>query len=434
MNVRNQVKGGVKWTTVSTVFLAISSILKISILTRFLDKSDFGLVAIVTFILSFMELFNDMGISTAILHKQNISKDQYSSLYWVNLIISLILYLSLLGISPMICDFYDQPMLLSIIPLLGLNLIFTGFGRQFRVILQKNLNFKILSIVDIASAIISLVIALWMAYQGMGIYALVLSTVIQFFISNLFFLFFGLKKHKISFILRINKIKDFLKIGGYQVGGQIANYFNRDLDVLLIGKFFSPDVLGGYSLAKQLVFRPFQVINPIILKVASPALAKFQNDKNQLKTNYLSLLKIVSSLNIIVYLLLIVFAPIIIRILYGEDYQNIVSITQLLSVYMIFRSIGNPVGSLVVATGRTDLDLNWNLFTLLLSPLIIYLGSLSGINGVALSLIISMIVLFYPSWKYMISKMINISFGTYVKACFGLGGVKLLINILKRGK
>ena len=81
MSVRGQVTKGVKWTTISTVVLAAATILKISVLTRFLDKSDFGLMALVTFFMGFMQLFNDMGLTSAILHKQDITKREYASLY-----------------------------------------------------------------------------------------------------------------------------------------------------------------------------------------------------------------------------------------------------------------------------------------------------------------------------------------------------------------
>ena len=418
MNLKSQVRGGVRWTTISAIALALSAILKVSILTRFLEKSDFGLVAIVTFILSFMELFNDMGISTAILHKQNITQKEYSSLYWINLLISLLLYGIVWTITPLVVTFYNQDALKSILPILGLNLIFAGIGRQFRVIYQKQLNFKVIALIDISAAILSIITAVYLAVQGYGIYSLVFSTLLQFFISNITFLLFGFKENRIIFFCNINLIKEYLKIGSYQVGGQIANYFNRDIDILIIGKLMSPSILGGYSLAKQLVFRPFQLVNPIIIKVASPVLAKFQSDKNDLKNNYLKLLNVVSSINIIIYALLIIFAPIIIDVFYGKGFENIYMTTRILCIYMILRSIGNPVGSLVVATGRTDLDLKWNFFTLFLMPIFVYLGSQFGINGVAAALSLSMVLLYYPSWKYMIYEMTNATFKEYFIASF----------------
>ncbi|WP_426790103.1 MOP flippase family protein [Sphingobacterium sp. WOUb80] len=418
MDFKKSVIKGVKWTSFSTIVLAIVAIAKISILTRYLNKSDFGLIAMITFILNFMDLFNDMGISTAILHKQNISKKEYSSLYWSNLGLSIFLYFVIFLATPLIVNFYNQPQLSVITPLLALNLLFTGIGRQFKVILQKELNFRLLAVADISSALISLCLAVYLAIKGFGVFSLVYSTILQMFLSNCTFVILGFSKHKISLYCNLALIKDFFRIGMFQVGGQIANYFNRDLDILIIGKLFNAQILGGYSLAKQLVFRPFQLINPVIIKVASPVLAKSQNDPESLKINYLKLLNSVSSLNILIYVLLILFSDQAIEILYGKDYLNVSILVRILSVYMIFRAIGNPVGSLVVATGRTDLDFKWNLLTLAVIPLAVFTGSRWGIEFVALSLTISMMILFYPSWRYLINKMTIISFKEYFKAAF----------------
>ncbi|MDR0196186.1 MAG: MOP flippase family protein [Myroides sp.] len=418
MSIDNQIKKGLGWTTISTIVIAVVAIVKISVLARYLDKSDFGLMAIVTFVISFMELFNDFGVSIGILHKQEISKNEYHSLYWINLVISIFLFGILAILSPFIAMFYDMPQLKDLLILIGVNLIISGIGRQFKTIEQKELRFNYIAKVDMLGAIISLGFAIYLAVSGYGVYSLVYSLIIQFAVVNICYFLNGIKKTGLSFHFSLKETVPFLKIGIYQVGGQVANYFNRDLDVLLIGKFFSPSVLGSYSLAKQLVFRPFQFLNPIILRVASPVLARFQNDINELRRRYLEMLNIISLLNIVVYCLLIIFAPLVISILYGNSFENIILLVRLLSIYMIFRAIGNPVGSLVIATGRTDLDFYWNILLLLIMPMFIYVGSLFDVVGVAISLIVSMLVLYIPAWKVFINKLINVSLYDYLKACF----------------
>jgi O-antigen/teichoic acid export membrane protein len=149
MTLKEQAISGVKWTTVSTISLAAGQLLKISVLTRFLDKSDFGLIAIVVFVLGFTNLFVDMGLSVAILHKQNISKNQYASLYWFNFMISGLIFFIVWLIAPVIAGFYKQPELNNLIPLMASTILFAAFGRQFNVIEQKKLNFKFISLVNI---------------------------------------------------------------------------------------------------------------------------------------------------------------------------------------------------------------------------------------------------------------------------------------------
>ncbi|MFD2551533.1 MOP flippase family protein [Bizionia sediminis] len=416
MSLKGQVILGLKWTTFATACLAVVAILKISILARFLDKSDFGLMALITFVMGFMNLFSDMGLSTAILHKQTISKQQYASLYWFNIVLCLGLYGLLWVITPLVANLYQEPALNTLIPLLGLNLIISGAGIQFKTIETKHLNFKSISLIDMIAAVASLVLAIWLAVNNYGVLALVYSALLQYALANLLFIALGLKKYGLLMHFKFHETLPFLRIGIYQVGGQVVNYFNRDLDILLIGKFFSTEILGGYSLAKQLVFRPAQIINPILIKVASPTLAKFQMDKALLKTNYLKLIKIVSSINIPVYILIIVFAPVIVTIMYGAGFDNIVTLVRILSLYMIFRAIGNPIGSLVTATGRTDLEFYWNLLNVLIMPIFIYIGANYSIEAVAWSLVVAAVTLFVPSWRLLTHRMTGASLKEYITA------------------
>lgn len=415
---KNQILSGVKWTTLGTITNAIFALLKISILARFLDKSDFGLMALITVVIGFMDLFSDMGLTSAILHKQKISKREYASLYWLNVGFSVLLYLILFIVSPLVANFYNEPELNSLIPLLGLNLIISAVGRIFKTIESKKLQFKKITIFELIAALISLVTAILLAINGYGVLALVYSAILQYIVQNVFYFGYGIRKYGLLSHFNFQETKPFIRIGIYQVGGQTLNYFNRDLDILLIGKFFGQDLLGGYSLAKQLVFRPAQILNPILLKVASPALAQFQSNIQLLKAKYLGLVSLVAKMNIIVYVLTIIFAPLIVIIFYGEGFEEIVTLVRILSIYMIFRAIGNPIGSLVIATGKTNLEFFWNCLTLAVMPIFIIIGSRFGLNEVAWSLNLGMAVLFYPSWRFLVYKMTGASFKEYLWAIF----------------
>lgn len=414
MSLRKQASIGVKWTSLSTITLAVIGIVKISVLARLLDASDFGLMALIMFVIGFMDLFNDMGISTAILHRSIISKVEYASLYWLNVLFSIFLYLVCLGLTPLMANFYEQPELFSLIPLISLNLIITAIGRQFKVIEQKHLLFKQISLIDITSGVLSLIVAIVLAVNGFGVFSLIYSLLFQSLISNIFYLIIGMNKHGLLFRFCFSDTKPFLKIGVYQVGGQVINYFNSNIDIILIGKFFSRDILGGYSLAKQLVMRPTQILNPILTKVASPVLALFQEDLSLLKVNYLKLINILSTISIPTYLAIIVFAPFLVNVLYGHDFQHIVILVRILSVYMMFRSLWSPISSLVVATGKTDLEFKWSLVALMVFPLFIVFGSRYGIVEVTISIVLSMVILFVPSWKYLIFKMTGASLKEYI--------------------
>mgnify|MGYP001300919458 CR=1 FL=1 len=243
MSLNKQVIAGVKWTTIGTLSVTLSNVLKISVLARFLSKDDFGVFAIVIFFLGFFKMFSEMGLTTAILHKQDIKKNEYASLYWFNIIFCICLYLLLFLITPIISGFYNEPELDFLIKVLGLSIIINSIGLQFRTIETKNLSFKYISIFDIIASVISLSFAIWLAVNGYGILALVYSVVLQYTISNFLLFFLGLRNHGVRIYFRFKDLKPFLRIGLFQVGGQSANFFNRNLDILIIGKFFSQEVI-----------------------------------------------------------------------------------------------------------------------------------------------------------------------------------------------
>ena len=416
MEFKASVIKGVRWTTLGTLGVAICSLLRLSILTRFLSKADFGIMAIVLFVLGLLNLFMDMGLTSAIFHKQDISKKEYASLYWVNLVFGFIVFGVITLIAPFIASFYDEPGLSRYIIIMAIAVIFAGLGSQFKTIEQKHLNFKIIAIVDLTASILSLLLAIVLAVLDFGIYALVFSALVQYSLPNLFFFIRGLYISPVLRYFNFSQALPFLKIGIFEVGSQFVNFFNRDLDILIIGKLFSTELLGGYSLAKQLVYKPAQIINPIATKIANPLLAKFQKDIAVLKESYLKLITIVSSLNFFIYLAVIIFAPYIVFVLYGENYESIAILVRILSVYMYIRSLGNPIGSLVIATGRTDRSFYWNLFSVAIMPCFIFIGSQHNIETVALSMAIGFLVLFIPNWWYLVRYMTGASLKEFVGA------------------
>lgn len=415
MSLKKQAIRGVKWTTFGTLVVAALGILKYAILSRFVGKEDFGLMAMVMLVFGFIKIFGDLGLSTAILHKQGISKKEYASLYWLNLLVSVGLYGLMWVISPLVSQFYEQPELTSLIRIMSLGLIAFGFGNQFKIMEEKHLLFERISKIEIVSSVLSLILAVILAVNDFGVLALVYSLLFQFVFANAGFLILGMIRYGLLFHFSYTDTKAFLSIGSYQIGSQAVNFFNREMDVFLIGKLFSEEILGGYYIAKLLVFRPMMVLNPIMSRVAAPALALFQSNIKELKNAYLKLLNLISTANFVVYLGIILFAPIIVEILY-PDYDDIVILVRILSVYMFLRAIANPTGSLITATGKTELGFLWNIISLIVMPVFIYMGSRHGIVGTSVSMLIAMLVLFYPGWWFLVYRLTRASFGEFVGA------------------
>ena len=390
--------------------------IRLAVLTRYVDREDFGLMALVTVVLGFMSLFMDMGINTAILHKQGITKEQYASLYWLNFGFSLALVALVIGLGPVVAFIYEEPRLTELLALMSLSLVFSALGRQFRTIEEKMLNFRFISIATILASVVALPLSVVLAMKGYGVYALVYGALAQFLMSNLMYFVYGIRRHGLMLFFRFELTRPFLKIGLYQVGGQVVNYFNRDVDTLLIGYLLGAEILGGYSLAKQLVFKPVGLINPIVTRVAAPTLALIQHQKAQLASGYLRLVKLVSTVNVMAYAGIALLAYPLVELLYGEQYIIIVDTVRILCAYVFLRAVINPVGVLVVATGRTRSEFIWNLLALTLTPLFVFTGAQYSVEGVAMALVLFCILSFYPVYRIIIKPAAPIGFGSYLKA------------------
>ncbi|NET34310.1 MAG: MOP flippase family protein [Cyanothece sp. SIO1E1] len=412
--LRKKIIQGLSWTFSSQVINAMLGLLKIVVLTRILDKSDFGLMAILMAVIGILNLVLDAGVSIGILHFQNINHRTYSSLYLLNIVVSIILYGLLYLLTPFISILYQAPVLTAFFPVMGVHILITALGRHFLVREQKQLRFKLIAQSEIASAAVSFIAAIVLAFQGYGLWSLVLAELIKGGIMYSFFFLRGMHLTPISLDFSWKEVKPVFQMGVYSLGGQLVNLVNKDLDILLIGKFFDTSVLGAYSLAKQLVSKPAQVIHPVISKVLSPILPRYQEDQDQLREKFLLLQRSIATINVFAFILLAASASILVSILYGEAYLEIVGLVQILCIYMYLRAFARPMGVLIIATGRTDLGFFWNLA--ILPPYAFTLFSMMpfGINAVAWGLSGLMALLTILGWIFVIRPLIKVTLKTYL--------------------
>ena len=413
MNLKQKAVNGVKWTTFSTVFNSITQLLLIAILARLLSKNDFGLMATITVIIGFSQIFADLGISKAIIQRQNTLPQELTSIYWFNIFIGLITSLGIIITAPIISAFYNQPQLKELLFTISLLFIIQPFGQLYLTLLQKELLFKSIAIRDIFARTASIILAVLLAFKGYGVYSLLYGQLCFTLVSSIFLFTIGRKIHKVSFHFRFREIKTFMRFGLFQSADQIINFFNTQLDVLVIGKLIGMEQLGIYTIAKDFISKPLAIINPILTKVAFPVLSKLNADKLKVKSVYLKMINYLSTLSIPLYIFLFITAPFIVEFLFGSKWTDSIIIIQILAFYYILRAIGNPSGALLLAIGKVELSLYWNSLVFILTPIVLFLGSQWGIVGVALSLFLFELLLIIPNWAFLFKKAVNMTLWEY---------------------
>lgn len=406
---------GVKWTGISSVLVAAGAILKIAILTRFLAPADFGHYALVTSILSFIYLFSDFGLPVALLHKQQVTPLAFSSLYWLGLTASIFIYAVFYSLVPVLAHFFREAILQDLLPVAGLAILINYIGNQYKILALKNLSYRYIALVNILESILSLMIAFGLAWYGWGIWALIYASLFSQFVMELLFLRYGLRHQPLQFVFSITAIQPFFAIGKYSVGGQLINYFTREIDILLIAKLGGDAaILGAYSLAKQLVMKIGSLTNNIISEATRPILPRFQDDLDRLRQNFLKIVGTISTINSLIYGIFLLFTPQIITILYGQEYESITFIARVLALFAFLRMIIRFNGNLIIATGKTQLSLLINAITLPLTALAIGIGFQYHLPGVAWGQTIAMTLLLFISWYLVIYRLLKIRLPEYL--------------------
>ena len=416
MSLRSQSVTGVKWNAVGTLTTTALHMLKLFILARILTKDDFGLLAIATMFLGFTEIFANMGLATGIIHKQNITRDQYSSVFWLNLMLSGGLYLLLCALTPLIVLYYHQPQLSKLIPLLSLQLVIDAFGKMFYTLKTKELDFRFISIVQIIGVTLGVVLTVVMALRGHGVLSLAYGALLQALITQGVYSISGLRAYRIRFHFRLSEIRDLVSIGLYQLGMQVVDYAANKADIFLIGRFFSTEVLGVYNLAKELLYKAVQLINPIVTNVAAPAFAKFQDDKPRMRRSYAEVLHLLSFVNFPIFMAFFLFAEPLTVLLYGSGMIEMVWFVRVLSIWGMLQSIGNPAGILMVSLGRTDLGFKWTLVRIVFVLTGTFIACHISIQAMAWTQVLLAFIFLFAYWRMMVYKCIQMPLGQYLGA------------------
>lgn len=371
MALKEKTTNSLKWSTTATVVTVVIGLLQVAILTRLLDKSDFGLIAIASTVIAFTDIFAELGLAVALIHKQNITLDEYSSVYWLNIGMSLVICAITMLLAPWVASFYNQPELTLIVRMLSLKILFTAFGKMFQTIKTKNLEFKFISKVRIITSIVGIITSTLLAYWGCGVMSLVWGQLVQIAINQGIYAIAGMRQMRLRLHFSFDEVKDVLKIGGYQIGTQVLDFLASRLDVFLIGKFFTMEDLGVYNIAKELITKPFLMINNISFSVFSAAFAKIQDSIQSVIINYTKLIKIVSMLSIPLYAILFIFADLIVAVLYAPSFADVAIYIRILSLFGVFSAIVSQGGSVMVAFGRTDLGLYWTIARIIMATAVL---------------------------------------------------------------
>jgi O-antigen/teichoic acid export membrane protein len=372
--------GGVTMASQGALF--IINLVRSIILARLLTPEDFGLIGMVTVVVGFAAMFKDSGLSMATIQRFEITEAQVSSLFWCNVALSLVLGVLICASAPLVSQFYGKPELTLITITLAGSFVFSGLQIQHLALLRRHMQFSAIAVINVVSTVFALLVAVVMAWYGYRYWALVASAWTQSIISLVLTCFFcNWRPGKFQ---RNTGIGSMLKFGGHITGFNFVNFFARNLDNILIGRFLGADSLGIYQRAYTLMMQPLQNLNGPIAAVLTPSLSRLQNEPERYRASFCKAVSLLLFISIPIAAFFVVMSREIILLVLGEQWDAAVRPFMFLSICMVVQPLGNITGVLYITQGRAKEMMQWGVISSLLIATSFAVGLFWGIDGVAL--------------------------------------------------
>jgi len=351
------------------------------VLARLLGPKDFGLVGMVTAFTGILSLFRDFGLSSAAVQRKNITDEQISTLFWINMSVGALLGILSVAMAPAIAAFYHEPRLFGVTAVLAIGFLFNAAGVQHSVLLQRQMRFTALAMINTMSLVVGTAIAIAGAMVGFGYWALVAMTITTPLVYTvcawLTAAWVPGMPHRRSGIRSMMRFGSTLTLNGLVV------YVASNLEKVLIGRFWGVDAIGIYGRAYQLINIPTSNLNSSVGEVAFSALSRVQDDPSRLKNYFLKGYSLVLALTLPMTFACAFFADDMVFVLLGPKWKAAAPLFRLLAPTILVFAIANPLSWLLTSIGLVGRNLRLSLF---IAPSMIVgyvIGLPFGPNGVA---------------------------------------------------
>ena len=359
-------------------FLRIGSI---AVLARILTPEDFGFISMVTAVTAIAERFKDLGLSTATVQKKNITEEQVSQLFWINVVTAFGITILISAMSFLIARLFREERLIYIAIAIATGFLWSGVTIQHQAILQRQMKYAAIGGIQMGSTVMSVGIATILAVEGYGYWALVWREVLR----NVFIALGtwmwcpwtpALPRKHVS-------IDHLIKFGRDITGFNVVVFLTANIDQILIGRVYGATQLGIYRQAYQLIFWPVMQLMVPLSRVAEPTLSFLQDNGERYRNFYQKLLATVTFVMMPLILFSVIYSHEIVVVVLGDKWIEAAPIFRILALAAFIAPASDTTGLLLVTCGKTKRYLNLGLVTGLVLLLAFSIGIHWGAVGVA---------------------------------------------------
>lgn len=405
--LRTRTLSGITWNAGAQIANQALAIVITTILMRLLMPEDFGLLTMALVFTGFANIFSKIGIAQALIQRKDIDEAHCSSAFWLSLLSGVLVAMGIVAITPWVTNFYNEPLLMAIMPVIASIYIIGATGRVSNALLRRQLNFRAVGLSTVLATGFSGMIAIGMAFANYGVWSLVVYQWLSGFVETAFQLVWAKWRPKLLF--KRQAAEELFGFGVNLSAFQIFNYWTRNADNLLVGRVLGSSALGYYSRAYSLMLLPVTRVTDVVGSVMWSALARIQDDTIRVRRIVLRSVGMIGLVNFPMVLGLFVVADRIIPLVAGEQWIPAIPTFRILAFVGLLQSISSISIWIFQSQGRADLMFRWQAIKGIISIISFLVGVMIGsIEAVAVCYLFVSVVMFHFD-LYISGKLIALS-------------------------
>ena len=387
---------GVAWISLFQVARQLLQVASVSVLARKVPPSAYGLVAMAALITNFLETVRDAGTGSALVREREVSDDLAATVFWLTCGLGFGIALIMIAVSWPAAHFFHEPMVARVLQVLSIGFFVGTIGVVPLAMLNREMAFRKVALAQTAGAVSGTLAAITVALAGGGVWSLVSGTLVIATVTSLALLVAS--PFRVKAVFRPADARHMLSFGLNLSGFNVLNYFSRNADNLLVGKFLGSVSLGYYQMGYTLMTYPLQNFASVVAQVVYPALSKMQDDRERFCAAYLRTCRLIGLLTFPLMLGLAVTAQPFVRVVLGAKWMPVAGLLLVFAPFGAAQSISTTVGLIYNTQGRPDVLFRWSMFASVMYVASFALGLRWGILGVATCYAVVWFLLMVPSF------------------------------------